>query len=86
MAGGPEEKSQDGWTWGVARTHEEAEQADIAFWQAASPSDRLSAILAVSSDTWSLQYGHDASPDFKDLLTAFARRRRALPRGWASTG
>jgi hypothetical protein len=29
------------WTWGIARSHEELAEADVAFWARATPEERL---------------------------------------------
>ena len=44
---------------GRSRTHEEAEQWDLAFWQSLTPQDRLDAYMAIREDLEAIRSGQE---------------------------
>jgi hypothetical protein len=50
------------WHGGVAHSFEEMERADLAFWLAMTPEDRLRAMWSIVEDTLALKGEHGPAP------------------------
>lgn len=60
------------WTWGVAKSHQELDEADWQFWRSQTPDERLAATFQASIDAWML---HDEGTVDGIDLTAFGVRK-----------
>jgi hypothetical protein len=45
------------WVWGVAKSHQELDEADWEFWRSLTPDERLAATFQASIDAWMLHDG-----------------------------
>lgn len=66
-------ETRDGWVWGVAKSHQELDEADWDFWRSQTPDERLAATFQASIDAWML---HDGDTVDGIDLRAFGVRKR----------
>lgn len=64
------------WCSGVAHGSEQALRADLAFWQQASPSERLTAVRRMVDEAWLMQGGHGPPPRLERSIGGVRRRAR----------
>lgn len=65
-------ETEGDWVWGVAKSHQELDEADWEFWRSRSPDERLAATFQASVDAWML-HGGDRLAGID--LTAFGVRK-----------
>jgi len=65
-------ETEGDWAWGVAKSHQELDEADWEFWRSRSPDERLAATFQASFDAWML---HDGNRLDGIDLTAFGVRK-----------
>lgn len=64
------------WTSGVARSHEELEEADADFWARATPEERVEAAWTLNEELWMLMHPDEALPRLRGAAAGVRRRGR----------
>jgi hypothetical protein len=66
---------QSGWTWGIAGSHDELDEADLRFWRRATPSQRFNAVLEINRDIALLRESHEPASGLRGSVGGVRGRR-----------
>jgi hypothetical protein len=58
-----EARRRGNWAWGVVRSHEELDEADLAFWQKTGAERRSAALTELNKDLWLLRHASFGIPE-----------------------
>jgi hypothetical protein len=64
------------WTGGVARSFEELESKGFAFWNAATPSQKLNAMWQLLVDAWVIEGKNGPPPGLQGSVVGIGRLER----------
>jgi hypothetical protein len=70
------ERRRATWQGGVARSLKELEQCGAAFWRAAPPAARLTAMWELLVDAWVIKGKHGPPPGFQGSIVGVGRFER----------